>query len=55
MRYYLFEDEATSEEFLVGEYCIKKAYLEAKLYFDEPHHICEFSEAEAEVSGLDEY
>ena len=26
MRHYLFEDEATGEEFIVGEYCIEKAY-----------------------------
>lgn len=55
MRHYLFEDEATGEEFIVGEYCVEKAYLEAKLYFDEPHYICEFSDVEAEMSGLDEY
>ena len=55
MRHYLFEDEATGEEFIVGEYCVEKAYVEAKLYFDEPHYICEFSDVEAEMSGLDEY
>ena len=55
MRHYLFEDEATGEEFIVGEYCVEKAYIEAKLYFDEPYYICEFSDVEAEMSGLDEY
>ena len=47
MKHYLFEDEATGEEFIVGEYCLEKACLEAKLYFDEPHFICEFSDVEA--------
>ena len=55
MKHYLFEDEATGEEFIVGEYCLEKAYNEAKLYFDEPHFICELSDVEAEMSGLDEY
>ena len=55
MKHYLFEDEATGEEFIIGEYCLEKAYIEAKLYFDEPHYICEFSDVEAEMSGLDEH
>ena len=55
MKHYLFEDEVTGEEFIVGEYCLEDAYIEAKLDFDEPHYICEFSDAEAEMSGLDEY
>ena len=55
MKHYLFEDEATGEEVIVGEYCLEKACLEAKLYFAEPHFICEFSNDEAEMSGLDEY
>lgn len=55
MRHYLFEDLETGEEFIVGEDCIEMAYFEAKLYFNEPHYICEFSEVEAEMSGLDEY
>ena len=55
MRHYLFEDEVTGEEFIVGEYCLEEAYIEAKLDFDEPHFICELSDAEAEMSGLDEY
>ena len=55
MRHYLFEDEAAGEELIVGEDCIEKAYIEAKLSFDEEHHICEFSDIEAEMSGLDEY
>ena len=55
MKHYLFEDEATGEEFIVGEYCLEKACLEAKLYFDEPHYIGEFTDIEAEMSGLDEY
>ena len=55
MRHYLFEDEATGEEFIVGEYSLEEAYIEAKLDFDEPHFICELSDVEAEISGLDEY
>ena len=53
MKHYLFEDEATGEEFIVGEYCLEKAYLEAKLYCEEPHYICKFSDVEAEMSGLE--
>ena len=55
MKHYLFEDEVTGEEFIVGEDCLKDAYIEAKLDFDEPHFICELSDVEAEMSGLDEY
>ena len=33
----------------------KEAIEEAKLYFADPSYICEFTEAEAEASGLDEY
>lgn len=55
MKHYLFKDEATGEEFIVGEDCIEMAYFEAKLYFDEPHYICELSDVEAEMSGLDEF
>ena len=55
MKHQLCEDEVTGEEFIVGEYCLEEAYIEAKLDFDEPHFICELSDAEAEMSGLDEY
>ena len=48
MKHYLFEDEATGEEFIVGEYCLEKAYLEAKLYFDDHFEADKFiSENEA--------
>jgi hypothetical protein len=55
MKHYLFTDKVTGEDFIVGEYCIEMAYLEAKLYFDDPLFICELTEDEAEASGLDEY
>lgn len=55
MRHFLFEDYDTGEEFIVGADNLGEAMEEAKTYFADPSYICEFSEFEAENSGLDEY
>ena len=55
MRHFVFEDYDSGEEFIVGAKSKKEAIEEAKLYFADPAYICEFTEAEAEASGLDEY
>jgi hypothetical protein len=55
MRHFVFEDYATGEEFIVGAYSLDEAIKEAKMYFADPSYICEYTEEEAEMSGLDEY
>lgn len=55
MRHFLFEDYATGEEFIVGADTLAQAKVEASIYFADPSYVCELSEDEAEMSGLDEY
>lgn len=55
MRHFLFIDEYTGEEFIVGADHLMDAKETAKTYFVEPRCICELSDIEAEMSGLDEY
>lgn len=55
MKHYLFVDDQTDEEFLVGAENEDKAFRIARVYFGEPHFVCRVSEFEAENSGLDEY
>lgn len=65
--HYLFREETTGEEFIVGEENEEYAYDLAINIAEELvetwapgeefdlHFICELSEEEAEASGLDEY
>ena len=55
MKHYLFVDDESGEEFLVGAADKKGAFDIARSYFGEPNFVCEVSEFEAENSGLDEY
>lgn len=55
MKHYLFVDDESGEEFLVGAADEDKAFRIARVYFGEPHFVCRVSEFEAENSGLDEY
>lgn len=55
MRHFVFEDYDSGEEFIVGAECRKEATALAKNLFADPIYLCEFSEFEAENSGLDEY
>ena len=55
MRHFLFEDCESGEMFLVGAYNVGEAYGIATDSFANPHYICEYTEEEAEMSGLDEY
>lgn len=55
MRHFLFYDEYSGEEFIVGANNILEAKEAAKNWFMEPKIICEISGIEAEMSGLDEY
>ena len=55
MKHYLFVDDVTGEDFIVGANYIDKAYGEALNWFVNPIFICELTEDEAEASGLDEY
>ena len=55
MKHFLFEDYDIGEEFIVGADSLDEAWEEAKMYFADPSYICEFTDAEAEASGLDEY
>ena len=55
MRHFVFEDYDTGEEFIVGAYSFEDALADANLYFADPSYICEYTEEEAEASGLDEY
>lgn len=53
--HYLFEDEVTGEEFLVGAFKSSQALAIAQENFEAPRYIGKVSEEEAEASGLDEY
>ena len=55
MKHYLFVDDQTDEEFLVGAADKDEAFEIARSYFEEPRLVCKVSEFEAENSGLDEY
>lgn len=55
MRHFVFEDYDSGEEFIVGADNLGEAIEEAKTYFADPSYICEYTEEEAENSGLDEY
>lgn len=55
MRHFVFTDYDTGEDFIVGANSLEEAIEEAKTYFADPSYICEFTEEEAEMSGLDEY
>ena len=55
MRHFIFCDNDTGEEFIVGADTLDKAWQIAKEYFFEPEYCYECSDFEAEQSGLDEY
>lgn len=55
MKHYLFVDDESGEEFLVGAADKDEAFDIARPYFEEPRLVCRVSEFEAENSGLDEY
>lgn len=55
MRHFMFMDYDTNEDFIVGAKNKKEAMEFAKNIFADPAFICEVSEMEAEMSGLDEY
>ena len=55
MRHFVFEDCDTGEEFIVGAETKRVAMEIALMYFADPSYICEYTEEEAEASGLDEY
>ena len=55
MKHYLFTDDQSGEDFLVGAANKDEAFAIACSYFEECHLVCEVSEFEAENSGLDEY
>lgn len=54
MKNYLFEDE-NGEEFIVEATTRENAKSIALDYFNEPKFICELSDFEAEMSGIDTY
>ena len=55
MRHYLFEDEATGEEFIVGACDLDEAKEIAADNFERPKFQYKMTEFEAEMRGLDEY
>jgi hypothetical protein len=55
MKHYLFEDEVTGEEFLVGAFKSSQALAIAQEIVEAPRYIGKVSEYEAEASGLDEF
>jgi hypothetical protein len=55
MKHFLFVDDESGEEFIVGADCVTSASVIASEYFAEPHYLCRLTEMEAEASGLDEY
>lgn len=55
MKHYLFYDDESGEEFIVGADDLNQAYAIAKDYFESPIYQLVMSEFEAEASGLDEY
>jgi hypothetical protein len=55
MRHWLFNDEETGEDFIVGADTVEEAMDIALEYFAEPVGYGEIDEITAEQSGLDEY
>ena len=55
MKHYLFIDDESGEEFIVGADCVTSASELASEFFNEPRYLCQLTEMEAEASGLDEY
>lgn len=55
MRHFVFEDYDSGEEFIVSADTKAEAFDIAREIFADPSYICEFTEEEAENSGLDEY
>lgn len=55
MKHFLFVDDESGAEFIVGADTVSDATEFARLYFNEPRYLCRLSEMEAEASGLDEY
>jgi hypothetical protein len=56
MKHYLFIDDETGEEFIVGAYSLEQATQIAIENFEAPAYLgYEMTEEEAECSGLDEY
>ena len=55
MKHYLFVDDESGEEFIVGADKLSEAKEIALEYFAEPRYLCRLTEMEAEASGLDEY
>ena len=55
MKHYLFVDDESGEEFIVGADKLSEAKEIALAYFAEPRYQCRLTEMEAEASGLDEY
>jgi hypothetical protein len=54
-RHFLFCDNESGEEFLVGACDREEAKKIASDNFSNPRFICEMTDFEAECSGLDEY
>ena len=55
MRHFLFTDLETDEDFIVGAQDMSEGYIIAREHFINPIYICEYTDMEAEMSGLDEY
>ena len=55
MKHFLFEDWDNGEYFLVGADDLGEAYDIAEENFANPYYVCEYTDDEAEMSGLDEY
>ena len=61
MRHFLFEETISGENFIVGENSLAEARRAAMAIFDGEveewniKYICEYTDDEAEMSGLDEY
>lgn len=54
-KHFLFYDNESGEEFIVGAWDLDEAKKIALEYFDEPKYQYQMTEFEAESSGLDEY
>ena len=55
MKHFLFTDDETGEDFLVCACDIFEADYIAASYFVSPRFLMQYSDFEAELSGLDEY
>lgn len=55
MKHFLFTDDETGEEFIVGDFSVTRAFEIARTVAYKPRYICSLTEFEAELSGLDEY